>query len=57
MEPGRGVAADWLLRRSGFSLDGASIILMRLTDCEAQYDPHDWANWTMQTAHVWLRRG
>ena len=57
MEPGRGVTADWLLRRSGFSLDGASIILMRLTDCEAQYDPHDWANWTMQTAHVWLRRG
>jgi hypothetical protein len=30
---------------------------MRLTDCEAQYDPYDWANRTMQTAHVWLRRG
>ena len=26
------VAGDWLLRRGGFSLDGASIILMRLTD-------------------------
>jgi hypothetical protein len=31
------VAGDWLRRRGGFSLDGASIILMRLTDCEAQY--------------------
>ena len=47
------VAGDWLLRRGGFSLDGASIILMRLTDCETQYDPYDWANRTMQT-HVWL---
>src|SRR5215468_6948868 len=48
------VAGDWLLRRGGFSLNGASIILIRLTDCEAQYDPYDWANRTMQTAHVWL---
>jgi hypothetical protein len=47
------VAGDWLLRRGGFSLNGASIILMRLTDCETQYDPYDWANRTMQT-HVWL---
>ena len=47
-------AGDWLLRRGGFSLNGASIILIRLTDCEAQYDPYDWANRTMQTAHVWL---
>src|SRR5262249_12373359 len=30
------VAGDWLLRRGGFSLDGVSIILMRLTDCAAQ---------------------
>jgi hypothetical protein len=48
------VADDWLLRRGGFSLDGASIILIRLTDCEAQYDPYDWANRTMQTAHLYL---
>ena len=48
------VAGDWLLRRGGFSLNGASIILIRLTDCEAQYDPYDWASRTMQTAHVWL---
>jgi len=47
-------AADWLLRRAGYSLDGASIILMHLTGCEAQYDPYDWANRTMQTAHAWL---
>jgi hypothetical protein len=47
-------AGDWLLRRGGYSLDGASIILMRLIDCEAQYDPYDWASRTMQTAHVWL---
>ena len=48
------VAGDWLLRRGGFSLNGASIILIRLTDCETQYDPYDWASRTMQTAHVWL---
>src|SRR6516164_5864591 len=47
-------AADSLPRRAGYSLDGASIILMHLTGCEAQYDPYDWANRTMQTAHVWL---
>ena len=50
----RDVAGDWLLRRGGFSLNGASIILIRLTDCAAQYDQYDWASRTMQTAHVWL---
>jgi hypothetical protein len=45
------VAGDWLLRRGGFSLDGVSIILMRLTDCAAQYDSYDWE---CRPAHVWL---
>jgi hypothetical protein len=45
---------DWLLRRAGYSLDGAPIILMRLTDCDGHYDPYHWASRTMQAAHVWL---
>ena len=47
----------FLLARAGYynhdSAAGPYVILMRLTDCEAQYDPHSWAGGarTMMNAH------
>jgi hypothetical protein len=47
-------AADWLLRRAGYSLDGRTVILMRLTDCEGHCDVYDWRD--ARTVHDWLER-
>jgi hypothetical protein len=44
----------WLVRRAGY--DSPLIILMRLVDCEAHYDAHQWKGdtRTMPTAHSYI---
>jgi hypothetical protein len=48
----------WLLARAGFGLleeaQSQYILLTRLTDAETHYDPSDWTNRTMATAHLHL---
>jgi hypothetical protein len=46
----------YLLRRAGYQFERSSVILQRLTDNEAQSDPHSWSGGarTMPAAHEWL---
>lgn len=43
----------YLARRAGFGETGC-VYLIKLSTEECQYDPFNWNNRTMQTAHHWL---
>lgn len=45
----------YLLRRSGYSADGRTIILTNLNDARSQNDAYSWPNSrTMTAAHLWI---
>jgi hypothetical protein len=46
----------YLLRRAGYDLHGPpSIMLVRMVDCRAEYDPYSWPDLrTMRHAHLWI---
>ena len=47
-----------ILKRAGFgSRPHEYIFLMRLSDAECHYDPHDWKSRTMNLAHLMLQGG
>jgi hypothetical protein len=47
-----GEARDqWLLRRAGYGMGSALVLLTRLEGGAAEYDPHAWQNRTMAVAH------
>src|SRR4030042_321616 len=41
--------------RAGFGAPLGSIVLIHLESMKCAYDPYDWGNRTMQTAHLWLQ--
>lgn len=46
--------AYWIHQRCGHR-NGSGLALMKLNDAHANFDPYDWSDRTMQTAHLWLR--
>jgi hypothetical protein len=49
------ITQSYLLRRSGYSSDGSTIIVVNLNDCRASNDPYGWGNArTMQIAHAYI---
>lgn len=46
-------ADGYLFRRGGFGAYPC-ILLVRLTDCKANYEAYDWADRTMTSAHEWI---
>lgn len=46
-------ANGYLFSRGGFGQEYC-VILMRLVDCKAQYDPVDWDDRTMRVSHEWI---
>ncbi len=46
---------NYLLRRAGFNQEGC-ILLSRLEGEECHYDPYDWGDRTMTTAHDYIQR-
>lgn len=49
-------ADGYLIRRAGFAVEHPYVILIKLTDIEAQYDPFGWDTRarTMPTAHRYI---
>lgn len=43
---------DYLMRRAGYHRP--MVLLTRAVGGQAYYDPHDWANRTMETAHQYI---
>lgn len=44
-----------LLRRAGYSVsDPKLVILTKLENCESNYDPYNWSDRTMLTAHRFI---
>ena len=51
----RDEVGDWLLRRAGYSLDGYTVILIRLEDYASHCDVYDWRDTqTRRTVHSWI---
>jgi hypothetical protein len=51
----RDEVGDWLLRRAGYSLDGYTVILIRLEDYASHCDVYDWRDTrTRRTVHGWI---
>lgn len=53
------VAGYYIHRRSGYPVDGSSIMLMKLSDGKATNDPYEWSalnmgTRTMQVAHDYI---
>lgn len=47
---------DFYLRKCGFGRDFPSIVLIKLSDFEATYDPYNWKyGRTMKEAHRWIQ--
>jgi hypothetical protein len=45
----------YLLRRSGYSPDASTVILVNLNDAKARNDPYEWGNSrTMSAAHIYI---
>jgi hypothetical protein len=48
-------ANGYLFARGGYGQEYC-VILMRLSDCEAHYDPYDWEDRTHRVAHEWIEK-
>lgn len=44
----------YLLRRAGYSPDGGTVVLVRLTDARSCNDAYAWGDRTMTSAHAYI---
>ena len=47
-------AAKQLLWRAGYAPDVRYVMLVKVDGGMARYDPYDWGDRTMKTAHAWI---